>query len=278
MGGSAWRMMGGRLSSPGTCRQPPAMLGQFIEQKRADLGLTREYLAAQLGVSRPQYRKIESGTRELTLAEAERLAGELGLTLADFQAHRAPRCELPAAKPARRNPRLKIRAPKRDIEKFRQVLMYVLGEIGLRPNVNDAVLHRILYFIDFDYYERHGESLSGVTYIRNHYGPIAVDFRTVVRQQEERGELEVVSVRHCGEAPQKYLLLADPDLSVLSGREIKHIDAVLAQLAHRSSADLARYARGDIPWLAAQPDRPIDYASVFYRDGPCARSIQDDAI
>ena len=71
------------------------MLGKFIYQRRADLGLTRAELASKLGISRPTYTKIETGDREPTLLEAEMLAAEFGLTLSDFQAHRTPQRRSP---------------------------------------------------------------------------------------------------------------------------------------------------------------------------------------
>ena len=67
------------------------MLGKFISKQRAGLGLTQAELTAKLGVSRPTYKKIETGGREPTLSEAEKLAEEFGMTLADLQAQKAPR-------------------------------------------------------------------------------------------------------------------------------------------------------------------------------------------
>ncbi|QQS18171.1 hypothetical protein IPL68_06065 [Candidatus Saccharibacteria bacterium] len=44
--------------------------------------------------------------------------------------------------------------PQTNPEKLREVLLYVLGKVGAKPNVGETVLYKLLYFIDFDYYEK----------------------------------------------------------------------------------------------------------------------------
>ena len=254
------------------------MLGQFIREQRLAQDLTQEDLAGRLGITRPTYRKIETGQREPTLSEAEKIAEEFGLAVTDLLARRAPRRAAPARKPDRKREERRMRSPQRNIEKFRQVMLYVLTQVGYRPNVGETVLHKLLYFIDFDYYEKFDESLTGVTYIRNHHGPTAVDLREILRQTQKNGETEVVKSRYYQYSQKRHLPLVPPDLSILSGRETKHIDEVLTRLAHMNAKELEAYSHGDIPWQAAQPGQPIDYEAVFYRDAPYSMRRYDDEI
>ena len=48
---------------------------------------------------------------------------------------------------------LRIDIPIENIEKFKQVFLYILKKVGAKPNVGQTVLYKLLYFIDFDYYE-----------------------------------------------------------------------------------------------------------------------------
>lgn len=254
------------------------MLGKFISRQRADLGLTQAELAAKLGVSRPTYKKIETGDREPTLSEAEKLAEEFGMTLADLQAQKAPRRAAPDEEPVRKRETPWRRAPKRNIEKFRQVLLYVLTQVAGKPNVGETVLHKLLYFIDFDYYEKFDESLTGVTYIRNHHGPTAADLQGILQQMLKNGDVKKVKIKYYGYPQTKHLALAPPDLSALSAREIKHIDEVLTRLADKNARDMAAYSHGDLPWLAAEPGQAIDYEAVFYRDARYSGRSYDDEL
>ena len=58
---------------------------------------------------------------------------------------------------------------KKILKKFKEVLLYILEKVGSKPNVGMTVLYKLLYFIDFDYYEKFEEQLLGATYIKNHF-------------------------------------------------------------------------------------------------------------
>ena len=60
------------------------MLAQFIYQLRQKNNLTQEFLASELGISRPTYVQIERGERDLTIRHALKLAGIFNLPLDMF--------------------------------------------------------------------------------------------------------------------------------------------------------------------------------------------------
>jgi len=47
--------------------------------------LTQEFLASALGISRPTYVQIEQGKRDLTIAEAEKLASIFSIPFENFR-------------------------------------------------------------------------------------------------------------------------------------------------------------------------------------------------
>jgi hypothetical protein len=53
----------------------------------------------------------------------------------------------------------RISVPAENVEKFKQALLYITQKIGALPNVGQTVLYKILYFCDFDYYEKFEEQL-----------------------------------------------------------------------------------------------------------------------
>jgi len=78
----------------------------------------------------------------------------------------------------------RISVPQRNLDKFKEVLLYVLNKVGSKPNVGEAVLYKLLYFIEFDFYEKYEEQLIGATYIKNHYGPTPKEFIKIVGEME----------------------------------------------------------------------------------------------
>ena len=71
---------------------------------------------------------------------------------------------------------MRISVPQENIEKFKQVLLYVLQKVGTKPNFDQTVLCHLLYFIDFDYYELYEAQLMGLKYIKSSLGAVPAGF------------------------------------------------------------------------------------------------------
>ena len=254
------------------------MLSEFIQQQRLKREMTQEYLAAVLGVSRPTYLQIEHGNRELTISEATTLAGTFDMSLEQFLAMKEPVRNVIFEGATPQSSDIHIRVTQKNLDKFKQVLLYVLNKVGGKPNVGETVLHKLLYFIDFDYYEKFEENLMGATYIKNHHGPTSVELSEIIKEMQEQGELVQVKNKHFEYEQKKYLPLKRPDLSVLSGRDIEHIDDVLARHSDKSATEIRNYSHEDIPWQSAQHGKPLSYESVFYRDERYSVRSYDDEL
>jgi len=158
------------------------------------------------------------------------------------------------------------------------VLLYVLSRVGSRPNVGETVVYKLLYFIDFDYYEKYEEQFIGATYIRNKYGPTPVEFAKVVAEMEKDDALVRVPGEHFGYPQRKYLPLREPDTSVLSGRELELVDDVLRRLGGMNAAQISDHSHGDVPWRGTAEGKKIPYEAVFYRTASYSQRVygEDD--
>lgn len=241
-----------------------------IKKLRKENEFSQGFVAKELGVSRPTFALIENGERELTISEAKKLARVFGLSLKDFLAGKDPiktKVVLKKSKfPAKTSkPDIRINVPQKNVEKFKEVLLYVLEKVGAKPNIGETVLYKLLYFIDFDFYEKYETQLMGATYIKNLYGPTPVEFKKIVEKMEEKGEIEKVRSKYFQHPQKKYLPCREPDLNKLSAKEIKHIDEVLARLSEKNAQELTEYSHNDVPWLTAGEGKPLEYEAVFYR-------------
>ena len=255
------------------------MFGKFIKQQRIKHNITQEYLASELGISRPTYMQIENGKRDITIIEGKKLAAIFNMTFEDFIAIREPKCKVTLTKQSKKkNNDIQIRITKKNLEKFKQVLLYVLEKVGGKPNVGETVLHKLLYFIDFDYYEKFEENLMGLTYIKNHHGPTSIELGVIVADMQKNNELEIVKSQHFKYEQKKYLPRKHPNLKILSAREIKHIDDVLMRLSNKNAKEIENYSHEDIPWKTAQEGKPLSYESVFYRNEKYSVRNYDDEL
>jgi len=255
------------------------MIEKFIQKQRARHNMTQEYLASELSISRPTYIQIEQGKRELTVTEAKKLAAIFDMTLDDFLAGRETKHKVTLpGKVAKKQGSMQIRITEKNLEKFKQVLLYVLGKVGSKPNVGETVIHKLLYFIDFDYYEKFEENLMGATYIKNYHGPTSVELASIIKEMQEQGDLEAIKSQYFKYQQKKYLPRKRPNLNILSAREIEHIDDVLARLSDKNATEIENYSHEDIPWKSAKDGKPLSYESVFYRDERYSVRNYDDEL
>jgi len=255
------------------------MLEKFIQQQRAKHNMTQEHLASELGISRPTYLQIEHGKREITVNEAKKLAAIFDMTLDDFLAGREPKYTVSlSGQVVKKQGSIQIRVTEKNLEKFKQVILYVLAKVGSKPNVGETVLHKLFYFIDFDYYEKFEENLMGATYIKNHHGPTSVEFGSIIENMQKNGEIEAVKSQYFKYEQKKYLPRKRPNLDILSAREIEHIEDVLARLSDKNAREIESYSHEDIPWKSAREGEPLSYESVFYRDERYSVRNYDDEL
>jgi len=162
-------------------------------------------------------------------------------------------------------PRIRINIPQKNIGKFKEVLLYILNKIGSKPNIGETVIYKLLYFIDFNYYEKYEEQLIGATYIKNHHGPTPKEFKKVINEMIKKGEIMKVESNYFQYPQTKYLPLRKPDLTKLKATEIEVIDDVLNKLGDMNASQISEYSHNDVPWLTTEDREIIEYESVFYR-------------
>ena len=238
------------------------------EQKR----FSQEQLADELNISRPTYMQIEKGERELTISEAKKLASIFDMSLEDFLAGKEsvnPVITIQRKKEVERKDKneIRINIPQEKAQKFEQVLLYILAKIGGKPNIGQTVLYKLLYFIDFDYYEKFEEQLIGAKYIKNHYGPTPLMFAKLVDRLEKKSKVEKIKSKFYKHEQTKYLVNPNEalDLSALSAQELAHIDWEIARLGDMTATQISALSHLDTPWVAAGEREPLEYEHVFYR-------------
>jgi len=237
---------------------------------REQQGFTQEYMARKLGMSRQTYIQIEQGARELTVSEAQKVSTLFGISVSELLTNcpKSPAVSIergPSKPKTEKVTGLRINIPQKNFKKFKEVLLYLLQKVSAQPHAGETVIYKLLYFIDFDYYEKYEEQLIGATYIRNHFGPTPVEFKKVVEVMMQCHEIEAVKSKYFQHEQKKYLPIRPPDLSILSGLEIKHIDEVIERLGNKNAKTLSEYSHDDVPWIITEEGKPIEYESVFYR-------------
>lgn len=252
-----------------------------IRHLRSEAGLSQQDIADAVGIARATYIKLENGGRDPKLPEVIALSKYYEVSLSALVEGIVTNMTYESNVLYERSARIVSDIEPREIdpkikpEKLREVLLYILNKVGAKPNVGETVLYKLLYFVDMDYYEKHGRSITGLTYIHNTFGPSPVnDFRAVVDDMRAHDELDIIETKFFNNKQKKYLPQVTTDLHKLSASEIKHIDIELVRLGDKNATELSDLSHKDTPWIATPNGKPIDYQLVMYRTA--ATTVRED--
>ena len=243
-------------------------LGRRIKKLREETNLSQEELSKKVGISRVSISQIEKGERKVSAEEISRISQIFNISsdiLLDFKKEIEVILKEKPEKKIKKE--IRISVPQKNLKKFKEALLYILNKVGAKPNIGETVLYKLLYFIDFDFYEKYEGQLIGATYIKNHFGPTPLEFRKVVKDMEGK-DLIKIKGKYFQYPQTKYLPLREPDLTQLKANEKEVIDKVLERLSDMNASEISEYSHNDVPWLTTEEGKIIDYESVFYRTPP----------
>lgn len=245
-------------------------IGRRISELRKMKKLSQADLAKSINVSRSSLVQIESGNRCVDILELQRLSMVLGFSLDHFMSENFAASQdidsnddIKLVKPEER-----ISVPSLQVNKFKNVLLYILERCAGKPNVGETVLYKLLYFSDFNYYELYEEQLTGASYRKLPFGPVPQKLDTIINQMIDNGQLQRVKTEYFGLPQTRYLPLEKANLTLLKASEKEVIDRVIDQMSDWSAAAISNYSHKDMPWLASKEGDEIDYELAFYREAP----------
>ena len=158
---------------------------------------------------------------------------------------------------------VRVSVPQENAEKFKEVLLHIFVETGDVLNVTQATLCKILYFVDFDYYERYEEQLIGAEYIKDKYGPNTLMFVKIINELERESRIKKRESRFYDYDQVNFS--KEINMSTLSSQELDHVNWEIDRLGSMPLAQISKLSRLDTPWAVAEEGEPLKYEHVFYR-------------
>ncbi|MBU0502103.1 MAG: helix-turn-helix domain-containing protein, partial [Candidatus Margulisbacteria bacterium] len=172
-------------------------LASRLKEMREKQEMSQEDVAKALNISRSAVSQIENAERSVSSLELTAFS-RLFEVSTDYilGLEQEPQVILATKLQSEAKQSMRISIPQIKLDKFKQVLLYLLEHCAGKPNIGQTVLNKLLYFIDFNYYETYEEQLIGATYIKNKYGPTPIEFAKVIDQMEDNGEIKKISGRY----------------------------------------------------------------------------------
>ena len=152
-------------------------------------------------------------------------------------------------------------------KKYQNAVLYLCSKLNGEVR-GKKKLAKLLYFADFDFYEKYQRSITGDTYKAYPKGPLPSALNAVVVGLSKRGALRVETVQEWGEeyAPTEiYKSITKPDMKVFDSEEIQMLDRVAKRYGNLNGEQLAELSHAEAPYSATEPYKKIPYEFTYYR-------------
>lgn len=151
-------------------------------------------------------------------------------------------------------------------KKYKQVILFFANKIK-NGTLGKLKMMKLLYFLDFDFFEKYGKSVTGDQYLRWERGPVPKTAERILTRMD--GSLIKISKRKVcdGYKDQQHIeALAEVDLKLFSKEELVMMEEIADKWEKFSGAEMKSASHGEAPWIATKPDEIIDYNLAYYRN------------
>lgn len=150
-----------------------------------------------------------------------------------------------------------------NIEKYINAILFFLENI---QNLGRTKLYKLLYFLDFDHYEKYGESVTGESYQNKELGPVPVNAEDLIDRMKEDGLIDIVSEPVIDFIRHKFIAKVHHDPKVFSSTEIEMLCEVAEKWAHHTANEIVSASHGEAPCIATARGEIIPYPYAYYRN------------
>lgn len=150
-----------------------------------------------------------------------------------------------------------------DIQRLTALIHYICYK-SHDPSVLGATkLNKILWYSDLLSYMKHGESITGESYVKQQYGPVPKHILPVIEELEARRAIVSRDIEFFGRAKREYIALKEPDISGFNANEISIVDEVFDVICHKHTAQSISEASHDVIWKLAEIGEEIPFYAAF---------------
>lgn len=134
--------------------------------------------------------------------------------------------------------------------KHREAILYFMNECS-DGALGTTKLYKLLYYLDFDHYERYGVSVTGDRYRKQQFGPVGESANLRLQQMLRDGEYSAARIpwNHGDGAQTVYTPRRPADLTVFDESELQLLCELRDRFQHDTARLLADGTHLEAPWL-----------------------------
>lgn len=151
-------------------------------------------------------------------------------------------------------------------EKYKQAILYLCVKLGKEVR-GKKKLAKLLYFVDFDFFEKNQKYFTGDKYKALPMGPFPISLNEITQEMVKNKALKINSVqeRNGYNATEIYTGLKEPQVTIFSKEEKAMLDRVIERYGYLNGKQLEDLTHAEAPYSGTKPNDIIFYELAFYR-------------
>ncbi|MEI8230868.1 MAG: type II toxin-antitoxin system antitoxin SocA domain-containing protein [Candidatus Peregrinibacteria bacterium] len=150
--------------------------------------------------------------------------------------------------------------------KYQNAVLYLCKELEGEVR-GKKKLAKLLYFVDFDYYEKYQKSITGDMYKALPMGPVPSALAEIT---DEMMRKKMLSIRQVQERPdfhptEVFRCIVSPDLSVFTADEKQMLARIVRRYGHLTGKQLQDLTHAEAPYASSKPNQEVSYEFSYYR-------------
>lgn len=152
-------------------------------------------------------------------------------------------------------------------KKYKNAILFLSKNVGSGSVWGKKKMYKLLYFLDFDFFEKHERPLTGDVYHKLQMGPAPTYFDAMVDELVKKGFLRV-SRGKSGPGYQDayvYTALKEPDENVFDKEELEMLKRIVGKYGDKTGVQLEALAQKEAPYLAVDEGEEMPLELAHYR-------------
>ena len=155
--------------------------------------------------------------------------------------------------------------PKINEKKYQGVILYLADKLGGEIK-GKKKLAKLLYFVDFDFFEKFQKSLTGDVYKALPMGPFPITMERVLTDMTNKKKIVIKSEKERTDYnPTEIYTTKEKPGEIFSKDELEILDRVVMKYGYLTGKQLEDLTHAEAPYIGTAPNQEIAYELAFYR-------------
>jgi len=152
-------------------------------------------------------------------------------------------------------------------KKYKNVILYLASHVGSGCVWGKKKMYKLLYYLDFDFFEKYEKPITGDTYHKIQMGPAPTYFDAIASELQKEGKLRISKGRTGTGLNDAfvYKALEEPETNAFTEQEKKMLNRVIKLYGDKSGSQLETLTHKEAPYLAVNEGEEMPLELAHYR-------------